>query len=243
MVPQLQQIQSAWSQSSAESQEIRTKLRGATRKPMNFSDATNGPVYPQEQVDQVMAEIRVQDRRRVDYFMDREWLKVCPAGYAQPLDYGKIDPANHGKVRQSVEWVQYPKGLFVVGPTGRAKTRAVWSAMHKHWLNENKIYCRSSFQLSQDAVKALTDHENGSRVMPTYVNPNILFLDDLGKRLTPSASQFLFEVIERRTSQMLPIMVTSNETPATLKEAINDPTMADPILRRIKEFCDTVVLL
>jgi DNA replication protein DnaC len=98
--------------------------------------------------------------------------------------------------------------------------------------------------LAQHATKALTDHENGEKVIGPYVNSDILFLDDMGKRQTPALTQFFFEIIERRTSNGKPIIATSNEDYRTLAEKIDDGsgTVSEPIIRRLEEFCDLVVL-
>jgi DNA replication protein DnaC len=160
------------------------------------------------------------------------------------LNYAKLDPSNHAKIIAIAEWQNYPRGLVVVGPTGRGKTRSVWAALRPKWWSGAKIKHVTAFKMAQHATKALTDHENGEKVIGSYVSADVLFLDDLGKRLTPATSQFLFEIVERRTSANKPIIATSNEDYRTLAEKIDDGsgTMSEPIIRRLEEFCDLIVL-
>jgi DNA replication protein DnaC len=198
----------------------------------------------QAEKNKLYAQLNAKEREDWQEYQDSIWLTLCPSQYNKPLDYSKISANNHAQVKAVIAWQNFPKGLFIIGPTGRAKTRACWAALKPRWYAGAKIHFASSFQVAQDAVKAMTDHERGQKIVPRYVNADILFLDDLGKRLTPSASQFLFEVIERRTNNDKPIIATSNEDFKTLAEKIDDGsgTMSEPVIRRFEEFCDLVVM-
>ena len=213
---------------------------------MNFGEiAQDAPTtLTSEQKKKLYAQLNAKEQEDWQAYQDSLWLTLCPSQYSQPLNYSKITPNNHAKVKAIVEWKDYPRGLFIIGPTGRAKTRAVWAALKPRWYGGSSIVIASSFRVAQDAVKAVTDHDNGHKIIPRYVNADVLFLDDIGKRLTASASQFLFEVIERRTSNDKPIIATSNENYKTLAEKIDDGsgTMSEPIIRRLEEFTELVVL-
>lgn len=204
---------------------------------------TSSVVFSEEEKARVYEEIKAKHEREYAEHIERTWLDICPRIYNEALDYSKIKPeANHQKIRSLVSWETYPKGVFVMGPTGRAKTRACWAALKARFLEGKSIRHVSSFQFAQDALRSTQDVDAGAKIMGRYVNADILFLDDVGKRPTPSSFQFLFEILERRMSQDKAVVCTSNDTLATLSEAIGDMTIADPITRRIREFCDLIIL-
>jgi DNA replication protein DnaC len=61
-------------------------------------------------------------------------------------------------------------------------------------------------------------------------------LDDIGKgRLTPTAEELLFDIIDQRTERMKPIIWTSNMNASGLQKAFSDDR-ANPLLRRLSEF-------
>jgi DNA replication protein DnaC len=67
-------------------------------------------------------------------------------------------------------------------------------------------------------------------------------LDDLGKgRMSPTAEELLFDIIDHRTERKKPILWTSNCTDQQLHSMLS-VDRADAILRRLSEFTKVISL-
>jgi len=71
-----------------------------------------------------------------------------------------------------------------------------------------------------------------------------LFIDDIGKgKWTPATSSQFWELVDDRTRNRKPIFLTTNLNGETLVASLGlDRDIAEPLLRRIRESCDVVVL-
>jgi len=68
---------------------------------------------------------------------------------------------------------------------------------------------------------------------------DVLFLDDAFRgRLSDAQELAMLGVVERRTSNGMPIIMTLNQTGKSLLDAHGE--RIEPIIRRLKEFCDDV---
>jgi DNA replication protein DnaC len=71
---------------------------------------------------------------------------------------------------------------------------------------------------------------------------DILFLDDLGKGYwTENTEAIWFDLLEHRTSQGKPVIVTTNYTGDELINASRSEATAYAI-RRLRDYCETIVL-
>ena len=67
----------------------------------------------------------------------------------------------------------------------------------------------------------------------------MLFLDDAFRgRLSDAQELAMLGVVERRTSNGMPIIMTLNQTGKSLLDAHGE--RIEPIIRRLKEFCDDI---
>jgi DNA replication protein DnaC len=67
-----------------------------------------------------------------------------------------------------------------------------------------------------------------------------LILDDFGKnKFSERVEAEIFDLVEYRTSHELPLFITTNETPDTLKARMS-ADRGEPLLRRLFEFCDVI---
>lgn len=68
----------------------------------------------------------------------------------------------------------------------------------------------------------------------------ILFFDDLGKlKLTERAETELFGVIDRRISNGLPLLATTNDSGDSLAARMTE-NRGPAMIRRLREFCDVI---
>jgi len=141
-------------------------------------------------------------------------------------------------------WKHGPKGLGMMGKSGEGKTRAaVLILKDNHYLGRSICYMKA-VKLTQYARDQFSDDSEirntaRKRIKKTY-KCNLLLLDDIGKgRLTASAEELLFDIIDERSEKGLPIIWTSNASGKEL-HAMFSLDKADAILRRLSEFSTVV---
>lgn len=167
---------------------------------------------------------------------DEIFKEICPPLY-QDTDPRRIKSQNLQKV---LGWKYGPKGIVVLGESGKGKTRAMYLLIRR-LLNEGKtvrVFDSVDFEMEcsdrfyhgtgKAWVKALTDYD-------------VILFDDLGKfRLTDRVESVLFGLWEKRIAFLKPILATTNDTGETLEDRMSENRGA-PFVRRIKEFCECVV--
>ena len=140
-------------------------------------------------------------------------------------------------------WEYNPRGIGMVGESGAGKSRLA-VVLLKRMAQEEGRYCifapatefanACADQFSDDKYVALRASVKLSEVR----NTPILLLDDLGKnRMTDRSESSLYELLEYRTSRMLPTHWTSNSNAKQLRTMFSSDR-ADAIMRRLIEFSD-----
>lgn len=205
-----------------------------------------------EQKDAILENLQRQDRERDSRqhaeFLTRQsqeaWEKICPVEYRKEIDLDLLkDDERQAKLRaRLLAWSYNPKGIFLMGHTARGKTRTCWAALRAAHFAGRSIYALDGIRFANEAAKAASDPENTERWIGKLTRPDILFIDDLGKRFTKSSAPLLFGVVERRTSNQKPMIITTNLTADKIKDLIDDQELSIPLVRRIGEFFETVVL-
>ncbi|NBR91550.1 MAG: ATP-binding protein [Rhodobacteraceae bacterium] len=73
--------------------------------------------------------------------------------------------------------------------------------------------------------------------MDFFCSVPLLAFDDLGKeRLTQRLESDLFAIIDERTSNLRPTIITTNYNGTTLLERFNNKETGEALLRRIREY-------
>jgi hypothetical protein len=149
--------------------------------------------------------------------LDERWLGLCPPIYRE-TDIHRLPP----EAAKVTQWQYGPRGLVVVGPTGVGKTRAMWLLL-KRLVYEGRH------------VRALNAVEFANRCADA-------FMEGRGTEWTRKLAE-LYLVVERRVAHGRPILVTTNLTGRAYVEGREDDgERAAATVRRLREFCDTVVL-
>lgn len=175
------------------------------------------------------------------------WRQICPDTY-RDTDPNHQDMPPAAKQAKILNWKFGPRGLVIHGPTRHGKTRCVWMLLKRIILEGRSVGAVTATQFANYvALYGAISSEHLDDWRNAICNADVLFIDDLGKwKLTERVESELWHVIEERTSRKRPIIITTNATGETLKQQAADakttPDRVDPILERIREFCESVTL-
>lgn len=168
------------------------------------------------------------------------WQRICPPLY-QDTDVTRL-PAELRDIINT--WRCGPRGLGLFGAVGQGKTRACYQLLKRchdedlscHALTATRFAMASADQYSDDTNR----RQRARHAIEACSSADVLFLDDLGKnKFTERVELDLFDVLEHRTSHLLPTLWTANATGDALA-AMLSPDRGAPILRRLVEFSQIV---
>ncbi len=132
--------------------------------------------------------------------------------------------------------------LLLHGTTGTGKTRTAWLVFNALWLANfpDKAVWLPMRKLEMAIEKGFDDHKHG-QVLDYFCNVPLLAFDDLGKeRLTARMESDLFAIIDERTSNLRPTIITTNYNGTTLLDRFNNKETGEALLRRIREYYTAV---
>lgn len=142
-----------------------------------------------------------------------------------------------------IEWSERPKiGLLLQGDIGRGKTHSACAIMVK-MIKENKI--RNGMFVTCDdlfnGIKAEFGKKEQGELLSRACNTSLLILDDVGKeRLTEWSQPILFQIINNRSNDLLPTIITTNYSGKELVRKFvvdeNDLVTAKAIISRMSEY-------
>lgn len=153
------------------------------------------------------------------------------------------------------------RGLYLTGSFGRGKTALVLSALkelvivraRKNDFRDHLEYL-GIFTTVTGLLESLRPQHDADRAFASdayslnrYREIPYLAIDDLGsERLTAWGADRLFEVINHRHNELLPMLITSNLTLNQLADRMNkqvgDGESGDRIVNRLMESCDVISL-
>ena len=130
------------------------------------------------------------------------------------------------------------KSMLLHGVTGTGKTRTAWLMFNKAW---HHYYPRNSEYISMRRLEQKIENgfanNNHGNVLDGLINCAVLGLDDLGKeRLTPRMETDLFAIIDERTANKRPTIITTNYNGNKLEERFNNTETGSAIVRRLKDY-------
>lgn len=180
------------------------------------------------------AEARYQRKAK----LTEAWESLCP------MEYRECDPARISATyaRLIREWTPGPRGIGLVGTSGICKTRTVFAIMRRHHMAGLRCEAISAAKFSKLAVDQFSN-DNSRRgeslaKLESCQTARILILDDLEKaRFSDRYEMELYNLLEHRTSEHLPILWTANTIGDDLA-AMFTPERQEPIMRRLVDFSE-----
>jgi len=128
--------------------------------------------------------------------------------------------------------------ILLHGTTGTGKTRTAWLVFNRLWLHnfpERAVWLPMR-KLEASIEKGFEDHKHG-KVLDFFCTVPLLAFDDLGKeRLTPRLEADLFAILDERTSNLRPTIITTNYNGTTLLDRFNNKETGEAFLRRLREY-------
>lgn len=170
--------------------------------------------------------------------LNGRWLDVCPPLY-QETTLARL-PAHF--VTTIETWSLRGVAPAFVGTAGQGKTRAAFEILKRQHFAGVWVEAISSTRFAKMAADQFDDDRDARSkarsVLSDIHKCRLLLLDDLGKqRMSERAELELYDLLEHRTSNMLPTIWTANASGDDLL-AMFSKDRGEPILRRLAEFSE-----
>lgn len=191
-------------------------------------------------------------RRRQREIEDREkarelfWSAFCPVEFRLPTEAGgKTEIAKlelrQPKLKELMGW-SGNRGLIIRGVTGTCKTRSVWRLARRLW-NERRSFVVLTPGEFERQFRDAAGHHVLTEWFKTLQAMDVFILDDLGKSpWSPATEAQWFDLVDARTRDDRPIIVTTNDTGETLAARMA-PERAEALIRRLRDYCDQMVFV
>lgn len=165
---------------------------------------------------------------------------VCPPEF-QDTDLEHLKMKTPAAV-EVMAWQWGKKGLLLVGPTGRCKSRCAYMVLRREHLAGRACCQYSAGEWAMECLKLRNNYAAGGRWIDMVKSCDILMIDDFGKaRLTyadheaTQATELMFDVFEWRFKNHLPVIVTTNLHAADFRKLWGEHGAS--FVRRLTEFC------
>lgn len=224
------------------------ELHLADLPPGELNDIISRKVLPQvvhnHCFDEWKDRIKRIDEARAMAARNAQWETLCPPLY-QGTDIGRLP--NQKASQEALKWVYSPTGMIFYGASGKGKTRTMWLVLRQAFAEGRFVAATTHTDFAANATLA---NQIGNASILKWVKmlqtADVLFIDDLGKSRfktmdgsSRAAEEILFSILEKRWTNQLPVMLTTNGTQAQF-EAQMSKDMATPFLRRLREYQEAI---
>lgn len=187
-----------------------------------------------------------ENRRKEDESL-RKWKELCPQLYRITEEHGDTDESklmSSNPIFAEILTRKYGrKGLLMRGDSGKCKTRIMWRLMRRYFDMGRSIraFTAGSFER---ACRDAAGKFHLTEWFEDLAGVDCLFLDDLGKApWSQTTTSTFFDILEARSSTRRPMFVTTNLSGDTLLQQLKlEKDIGEPMLRRLREFCELVVV-
>ena len=164
---------------------------------------------------------------------EREYLSICPLAMRE-TDASRL---NYDLIHKVCSMPLSKKGLIFNGKTGTGKTRTMWLLVRELMVNRGlNVRVYDSTELKNELLEAREKRYAYKDLIEALVRCDILCIDDLGKEKTSDTwEQDLFAIIDRRTLNYKPMVITTNFVRGDMKEHYRNQGTLEPMFRRLAE--------
>lgn len=166
-----------------------------------------------------------------------QWEAFCPPTYKLT----KFDMLpNQTSAKRVLEWSFQSKGLLLHGATRSGKSRSAWLLLKKQSAEGKSVDCLNSSAGLHYAALFSQSTEVVEKWFNRLATVDVLLLDDIFKiKLTDSFESIMFSLLDRRSENLKPSIVTGNDTGETLQARLS-ADRGEPLIARLREFCEPI---
>lgn len=213
-----------------------------------FEQRHCGPCVQSEQ-DRLARDAEARRAEQAQRDAQAAWERICPPEFRTQEEGGPTDVERLRSVLPQMEAVLShpygPNGLILRGDTGAGKTRAMFRLLRVYFdrvAPRPRIMALTAGQFDRQA----RDAAGTFTLTPWFdrlASADVVFIDDLGKgRWTPATSGQFWDLVDSRTRHGRPMFITTNFSGGHLVKVLGlDDDTAEPLLRRLREYCRVVV--
>lgn len=168
-----------------------------------------------------------------------EWEERCPQRLRELIEGGGYPPGfDQESMRRVLQFGSGErKGLALIGPSSAGKTTSLWALFRKIERAGTTPVFLTGVELGRTLAKAARDIE----AIDWLCRARLLMIDDFGKeRATPGASALLWELLDRRYQNNLPVVLSTRYNGDELRARFNEDQLGGDIVRRLNELCRKV---
>ena len=167
-----------------------------------------------------------------------EWSALCPAAFRQ-TDVARL-PDQRAHAAAMKHEFKNGRGLMLNGVTGGGKSRTAWLLAARDFDAGRTVVSMTP----KSALEYGATFADGCDAALAWVNDrttcDLLVLDDVFKcKFTEAFEGIIFAIVDERTQNLKPMLVTTNDSSGSLKGRLTDDR-GEPLLRRLCEFCDVI---
>lgn len=203
-----------------------------------------GPTRCEICIDRIEAEAneKLDDLQRKD--LSDRWQSICPAQFMTMSEGGVTDEARLRRDQPLYDavmrWRFGPRGLLLIGETGRCKTRIAWRLMRRLFDEGRRVRAISAVRFDIEALEYMRT-QGFKRWFDSLIEADVLFVDDIGKgRLSDAVESRFFGLIDERTANCRPCIITSNDDGPSLAARMSEHR-GPATIRRLRDNCDVIV--
>jgi DNA replication protein DnaC len=169
-----------------------------------------------------------------------KFMELCPKDMLE-VDRSLL-PCLPERFDKVVNWQYGVKGLMIHGESRRGKTRAIWQLAKKLIVDEGRrIKIMRSNDLGNEIEKSFISPWGHNQFLTECKGVDVFILDDIMKgKWTERVEADMFDIIDHRTSNQKPIIITSQYVGDTLQRMFLKPETAVATIERIREYCEAV---
>lgn len=193
----------------------------------------------------VRAAIEADTARDKAKTLKYEWDAICPIEFRTIEEGGKTDVDRLRREQplfdKVMAWQFGARGQLLLGPTGTGKTRTAYRIGRRELEAGRKFTAIKGARFGIEAVDR--QMSNGFREWFDHlVRVPVLLVDDFGKgRFSDAVEQHWFGLIDERTENGRPIIVTTNASATELRARMSEDRGA-PLIRRLVDYCEIIEL-